>query len=74
MDLLGLVFECIFLAIGVYLYLFARGKVRIVTHSSDDKAEAFRKKNGGWLRILALFLIAVMSLEIVLHLRDLVSG
>jgi hypothetical protein len=71
MEFLGLFFECIFFGIGLYLYLYSRGKIKISTHTSDAKAEAFRQKNSRWLRILSLLLMAVMSLEIVLHLRDL---
>ncbi len=71
MDFLGLVFEFVFLGIGVFLYLYSKGKVNVTTHTSDAKAEAFRQKNGRWLRILSLLLMAIMSVEIVLHLRDL---
>jgi ABC-type nickel/cobalt efflux system permease component RcnA len=74
MDFLGLIFECIFFSIGLYLYLYSRGKVNITTHTSNADAEAFRQKNSRWLRILSLLLMAVMSLEIVLHLRDLIRG
>lgn len=74
MDFLGLVFELIFLGVGVFLYLYSRGKISVTTHTSDEKAEAFRQKNSRWLRILSLLLMAIMSLEIVLHLRDLIAG
>jgi len=71
MDFLGLIFEFAFLGIGIFLYLYSRGKVNVTTHTSDAKAASFREKNGRWLRILSLLLMAIMSLEIVLHLRDL---
>ena len=74
MDILGLIFECIFLGIGFFLYLYSRGRIKITTHTSDAKAEAFRQKNAGWLRIMSLLLMAIMSLEIVLHIRDLIIG
>lgn len=74
MEILGLIFEFIFLAFGVYIYLFAYGKIDITTHKNPEQAEAFRKKNAGWLRLLSLALIAVMSLEIFLHIRDLING
>jgi hypothetical protein len=74
MDFLGLIFECIFFGLGLFLYLYSKGKVKITTHGSDAKAEAFRQKNSRWLRILSLLLMAVMSFEIVLHLRDLILG
>ncbi|MFK7806348.1 MAG: hypothetical protein AB8F74_00980 [Saprospiraceae bacterium] len=74
MDYLGLIFELVFLGIGIFLYLYSRGKVKVTTHTSDSDAEDFRKKNGRWIRILSLLLMAVMSLEIFLHIRDLLSA
>ena len=74
MDFLGLIFELIFLGVGIFLYLYSRGKVNVTTHTSDAKAKAFREKNGRWLRILSLLLVAIMSIEIFLHLRDLLSS
>ncbi|MFT4666310.1 MAG: hypothetical protein ACI8YQ_004537 [Polaribacter sp.] len=73
MDFLGLIFEFVFLGMGVFLYLYSKGKVNVTTHTSDAKAEAFRQKNSRWLRILSLLLVAIMSIEIVLHLRDLLN-
>lgn len=74
MDFLGLIFELIFLGIGIFLYLYSRGKVKVTTHTSDSDAEEFLKKNGSWIRILSLLLMAIMSLEIILHLRDLLAA
>jgi hypothetical protein len=74
MEYLGLIFEIIFLLIGVYLYAFARGWVRSGNPDLQKKAEAFRAQNGWWLRLLALGLVAIMAVNIVLHLQQIASG
>ena len=73
MELIGLIFELVFLGIGVYLYLFAIGKLKTEDQTLQEKANTFRKQNGRWLRILALAMIALMLIEITLHLNQLWS-
>ncbi len=74
MELIGLVIELIFLALAVYLYLFARGRVKAKDAALQKKAEAFRRDNAGWLRILSLALMAIMAVNIVLHIMQLLSN
>ena len=64
MNLLGLLFEITFFAIGLYCYLLARGFVG----PQNEKAVAFRKKNGWWLRLLGLAVMAVMGLNLGLRI------
>ncbi len=71
MEYLGLLFELLFLAMGVYLYLFAIGKVSTKDPQARERAEAFRARNGWWLRLLSLALIAIMAVNIYLHLVQL---
>ena len=71
MDILGLIFEFLILGIGIYCYLFVTGRIRFKDPESAKKAEAFRQSNKLWLRLLSLALIAIMSLEIILHIRQL---
>ncbi len=71
MEWLGLLFEVLFLAFGVYLYLFAIGKVSAKDATTRQRMEAMRKSNGWWLRPAALLLIALMLVEVVLHVREL---
>jgi len=71
MEYLGLIFEIIFLFIGIYLYLFVRGFVTQKDPQAQAKMEEFRLKNGWWLRMAAIALIAVMTINIALHVRDL---
>ncbi len=70
MDIFGLLFEFLFLAMGVYLYFFAIGKV---SGKDAEQSARFRKVNGWWLRLLSLALIAVMVVNIVLHIKDLLG-
>lgn len=71
MEYIGLIFELLLLAIGVYVYLFSRGFVRAGTPEAQQRAEAFRQVNGWWLRLMGLALIAFMGANVVIHLRDL---
>lgn len=73
MEYLGLIFEFAFLALGVYVYLFSIGKLTSKDTEIQKKAEAFRQKNKTWLRILALLLMAVMSVNIYLHIISLMG-
>lgn len=74
MEFLGLILEVLFLGIGVYIYLFSRGFFKSKDPEVEKKAEAFRKKNGWWLRLLALALVAVMLLNLIFHIQDLVNA
>ena len=71
MDFAGLFLEIIFLLMGVYLYLFSRGKISTSDPERAKKAEAFRQKNASWLPYLSLALIAMMTINIFLHLQQL---
>ncbi len=70
MSYLGLVFEIIILIGAVYGYLFSIGRFSSKDPEIRKKAEAFRKSNGWWLRIGCLLVIALMAVEIYLHIRD----
>ncbi len=71
MAYLGLLIELLFLAMGVYIYLFSIGRLRSGDEKARKRAEEFRRRNGGWMRITALLLIALMSVNIYLHLVQL---
>lgn len=66
-DLLGFVVEFLFLGIGIYLYLVAIGKIKNKDPEAEAKAAEWRASNGWWLRILALALTAITSVNIILH-------
>ncbi|THH41273.1 hypothetical protein [Neolewinella litorea] len=73
-SLVGLLIELLLLAVGVYLYLFARGLISFGSPESRARAEAFRADNATWMRLLGLALAALMLVNVVLHVRDLVQG
>jgi hypothetical protein len=73
MEYTGLIFEFIFLIMGIYLYLFAIGKVSPSDPKVKERGEAFREANKGWMRIGALALIAIMTINIILHIKDLMG-
>ncbi len=71
MEILGLIFELVFLAMSIYLYLFSIGKVTSPDENLRKKGEAFREKNGTWLRFLSLAMTAIMLINVLLHLKEL---
>jgi len=73
-EYLGLVVELLFFGLGLYLYLLVRGFIRPGSEEQRQQLDTFRKKNGWWLRILSLALMAVMAANIYLHLMDLMSS
>ena len=70
MELLGLFFEIIFWLFGVFMYFLAIGKVPISPRYTEVY-QNFQKMNGTWLRYVALLLIAMMTVNIGLHLTTL---
>lgn len=73
MGYAGLVIELLFLAFGIYIYLLSRGFVKFGNAETRKRTEEFLTNNASWMRLLALALIAVMSLNVFLHLRDLLA-
>jgi len=70
---IGLIIEIAFLAIGLYLYLFARGLVRFGNPEARARAEAFRQDNATWLRLLGLALAAIMAMNVIFHVREMIG-
>jgi hypothetical protein len=72
-EWIGLLFEVVFFALGLYLYLYALGKINLPAARAEKAAaaERFRQRNRGWMRILALAMMAIFGLNIALHLRAL---
>lgn len=71
MEYIGLLLEFAFLIFGGYIYLFAIGKTKAKDAAGQQRAEAFRRSNGWWLRIAALALIAIMLVNLVIHVQQL---
>lgn len=70
---LSLIIEIAFLAIGIYLYLFARGLVRFGKPDARARAETFRQDNATWLRLLGLALAAIMAMNVIFHVREMMG-
>ena len=70
-NYLDLLFQLLLFALGVYLYLFARGLVRTGSGPTAERAEAFRQDNATWMRLLGLALAAVTAANIVLQVVQL---
>lgn len=70
---LGLAIEILLFACGLYLYLYARGIIQPGSGDARERAEAFRRENATWMRLLGLALAALMLVNVVLHLRDLAA-
>ncbi|PPK84229.1 hypothetical protein CLV84_3998 [Neolewinella xylanilytica] len=72
-SIIGLLIELALFACGAYLYLYARGIVRPGTGEARQRAETFRRDNATWMRFLGLALAALMLVNVVLHLRELLA-
>jgi hypothetical protein len=66
-EFAGLIFEAILLAMGIWVYRFSKGKIKF--HATQQPLmERFRLENAGWMRLSSIALVAIMSVEIALHL------
>lgn len=74
MEYLGLLVEIMLLLAGVYLYLFAIGRLKFKDEATRKKAEQFRSQNGTWLRLAALAMVAIMVVNIIAHIGQLMAG
>ena len=74
MEYLGLLTEILLLGLGIYVYLFAIGRLHFKDEATNARAETFRKSNSRWMRIGALLLMAIMVVNIFLHLSQLMAG
>ena len=70
MEFITLLYELSLLAIGVYIYLFAVGKIQSKDPAMQKKANEFRAKNGTWMRILGLILMAITVFNLALHIMQ----
>ena len=67
MEYIGLLFEILFLLLGIFVYRLSTGKMKV--HEMQRPAmERFIKENGSIMRILSLALIAIMTVEVLLHI------
>ena len=63
MQWTALLIQLLFLGLGIYLYLFAVGAIKIKNPERAKNLEQLRKENGRLIRILALFLMAIPFLQ-----------
>ncbi|NJC24787.1 hypothetical protein [Neolewinella antarctica] len=70
---IGLILEIVLFAAGVYLYLFARGAIKFSNAEAKARTTEFREENKTWMRLLGLALAAVMAINIVVHLTELIG-
>lgn len=70
----GLLINLAFFAIGLYLYLFARGLISFGKPETRARAEAFRKDNATWMRLLGLALAAIMAANIFLDVKTMLAA
>ncbi len=74
MEYIGLLFEFVFLAFGIGVYLFAKGWFTPKDILKAKSAAEIRKNNGGWMRIVGLALTAIMTVNIIIHLQQLIRS
>lgn len=67
MEIFGVLFECVFYFIGWWIYRFSLGKIKF-SPNKQQQMEALRRENQTILRFGGLAIMAIMVLEIGLHL------
>ncbi len=67
MEFLGFLFECVFCYIGWWIYRFSLGKIKF-SPKRQAQMEAMRRENQTLLRLGGLAIMAMMILEIGLHI------
>jgi hypothetical protein len=67
MEIFGVLFECVFCFIGWWIYRFSLGKIKF-SPNKQQQMEALRRENQTILRFGGLAIMAIMVLEIGLHL------
>lgn len=70
----GLIINFAFFAIGLYLYLFARGLIKFGKPEARARAEDFRKENATWMRLLGLALAAIMGVNLFLDIQAMLAA
>ena len=67
MEFIGFLFEFVFLALGLYIYLLLSGRINL-TGSAAQNLAIFKQNTGSLLKILALILALFAGISLVLHL------
>jgi len=71
MDSFGLLAEVVFFGMGVYFLLLSFGKIKIKKAEDKERIDAFFEGKTLFLRILAVFLVVVMGLNLIVHIAQL---
>lgn len=72
MEFFGILFECVFCYIGWLIYRFSLGKIKF-SPKKQTQMEMMRRENQTLLRVGGLAIMAMMILEIGLHLIQLIG-
>ncbi|MBX2875112.1 MAG: hypothetical protein KTR30_23515 [Saprospiraceae bacterium] len=73
MDSFGLIAELVFFGMGVYFLLLSFGKIKLKKQEDRERIEAFFAGKTWFLRILAIFLVLVMGLNLIVHISQLMG-
>lgn len=68
MEFIGLLFELLLLGAGVYLYRLSMGRIQSDNADLQQKSDSFLENNRSIVRIGALALMAIMTVNIILHI------
>lgn len=68
MEFIGLLFELLLLFAGIYLYRLSMGRVSTDDQELKEKSDSFLENNRSLIRIGSLFLMAIMTVNIILHI------
>lgn len=72
-SILALVIDLALFGLGLYVYLFARGIVKLKDNDTGKRARAFRDENKTWLRLLGLALAAIMAMNLFFQVKEMMA-
>jgi hypothetical protein len=68
MEILGFVYEIIFLAAGIYFFLFSTKRLEPKNNANQQKVDEFIESINPWATIFSVLLILFYAISLIIHL------
>ena len=70
-EVLGFVFEIVFLGLGIYLLLLSQGRIKAKNPEAQQRMDEFRLENKSWMMLGGFALVLIMGGSLLIHLWQL---
>lgn len=68
MEIFGFIYEIVFLAVGIYFFLFSTNRLKSRDVSKQQKIDEFIQSVNPWATIFSVLLILFYAISLVIHL------